>query len=956
MCRILRRACVFGLYDGGVAGVHERPAPTGSEEDYRGRFWVVRAKRTVLAAGAIERGFAFEGNDRPGVMTANAARAYANRFAVAAGKRGVIATNNDSAYAAARDLARAGVEVTLCDSRPDGAPDELSEGFEVLRGFAPVATVGGRGGVRAVEVTSTRSQPGGRVIPCTFVGVSGGWNPTVHLASHRGDRPVWDAALAAFVPLDGKNGIVVAGSARGIWGGDDCVRSGRAAASVAARELGRSVDAPEMPDRGGWRADIAPLYECRKSGGVGAKSFVDLQNDVTAADIRLSAAEGFTGAEHLKRYTTLGMSPDQGKTSNVVALGILGEATGRPLDECGVTTFRPPYDPVELGALGGRARGRGFRPVRRSPAHAWHNRTGGVMIDSGVWRRPWYYPRLNETVNEAYVREAAEARATVGLSDVSSLGKIAVQGPDAGAFLDRVYVNGFSKLPVGRARYGVMLRDDGIVFDDGTTWRLGEYEWFMTTTTALSGPVMTWLEYLLAVRFPDLRAHLTSVTDQWFGAAVAGPRAREVLSGVTEGVDLSDEAFPFMGVREGALRLEGGAAPCRIARISFSGELGYEIYVGADYGEAAMQALADGVAEAGGALYGLEALGALRIEKGHVTGAELDGRVTLTDAGLGRMASKTKAYIGRALAKRPELLREDRPRLVGVMPVDESETFAGGSVLCAETDVRGHGVGWVSSVTHSPALATGSVSASRRAGPPPGGTAWRSPRTRFGARRPGCGSFRRTCTMPKGSGSMVERVSALAAAYESGRFGAAPGAPPGVRLAEIANPSIVQFATWTRSLSETGRRIAAMGGATSAPPPGRWTPWGGGMLARVEPLKFWAIAAEASTRPLFEMDSEDGAALDLSHSRTGIRIDGKDAVALVQRYLAVDISASRFPDGSVASGLLDHISGTLLRADVEGQPSYDLYVPRTYAQSFWEEFYETARQFGVEVRDRMAGS
>ena len=702
--RIFPRTTVFGLYDGGVAGMHERSNDAENAGGYRSRFWVVRAARTIVAAGAHERGIAFPGNDRPGVMLASASRCYVNRFGVAPGRRAVVVATNDSGYEVARDLAEAGIAVTLADSRPEGPPQAGTTGFEVLRGMAPRRVLGGRG-AKSVEL----APPGEATVKplrlrCDVVAVSGGWNPAVHLLCHRGIRPDWDEDIAAFVPPEETAGFLTAGSVRGIWNTDACVVSGRAAGSAAARELGGAADGPEYPPRGGWEVPIQPVYEVRIAGDSGGKSFVDLQNDVSAADIRLSVREGYSAAEHVKRYTTLGMSPDQGKTSNVIGLGILSEERGLPLAECGITTFRPPYEPVEIGALAGRARGRHFRPIRRTPAHHWHYRNGALMIDSGLWKRPWYYPEMGEGVEEAYVREAETARKTVGLADVSTLGKIAVQGPDAPQFLDHVYVNGFSQMPVGRARYGVMLRDDGIVFDDGTTWRLSEHEFFMTATTAQAGPVMAWLENLLATRFPELRVHVTSVTDQWAAAAVAGPNSRTVLERVVADLDMSDEGFPYMGVREGQVRVSSGTIPCRIARISFSGELGYEVYVESDYGDALMSILSQEVRREGGAAYGLEALGALRVEKGHVTVAELDGRVSLGDAGLGRMASKKKPFIGKVLGERPELQSDDRPRLVGVFPVDESARFVSGSILCAEENVAGHGEGWVTAVTHSPAL------------------------------------------------------------------------------------------------------------------------------------------------------------------------------------------------------------------------------------------------------------
>jgi sarcosine oxidase subunit alpha len=427
---------------------------------------------------------------------------------------------------------------------------------------------------------------------------------------------------------------------------------------------------------------------------------VDFQNDVTTDDIELAAREGFRAIEHLKRYTTLGMATDQGRTSAVNALAIIAEARGRALPEIGVTTFRPPFAPVSIGALAGVERDQHLLPIRRSPMHDALVAQGARMLETGLWLRPWFYPQGTEDVDQAYLREMRLVREAVGICDVSTLGKIAVQGPDAGELLDRVYVNAFKSLPVGKARYGVMLRDDGIVMDDGTSWRLGEHNYFMTTTTANAGKVMAWLEELLETRWPELRVAVTSVTDHWAGASVAGPQARALLQAVLGDIDMANDAFPFMGVREG--RFDG--IPCRVARISFSGELAYEVYVPADHGAALWRALLEGAKARGGGAYGLEALGALRVEKGHVGGPELDGRATLDDLGLGKMASTRKPFIGSVLRKRTDLQRKDRPQLVGLVPVTRGETFKGGSILCEEGDDRGHGIGWVTSVTESPSL------------------------------------------------------------------------------------------------------------------------------------------------------------------------------------------------------------------------------------------------------------
>jgi sarcosine oxidase subunit alpha len=537
--------------------------------------------------------------------------------------------------------------------------------------------------------------------PCDLVAVSGGWSPVVNLLSHRGVKPAWDSAQACFLAVECAEPVSVAGSAAGVWNSDDCVASGQAAAGDAIQVLRGQMDKIIRPPVGGWQQPIQALYEVKVPGRK-LKSFVDPQHDVTTEDVRLAHREGFVSVEHLKRYTTLGMATDQGKMGNIIGLALMAEALGKEIPEVGTTTFRPPYTPVSIGALRGRSVGRHFRPLRRTPLHEWNLDHAGTMTEAGLWQRPWYFAREGEALADAYVREAETTRRTVGLCDVTSLGKIAVQGPDATVFLNRVYSNAFAKLPIGKARYGIMLRDDGLVMDDGTTWRLSETEYFMTTTTAHAAPVMAWLEELLQTRWSDLKVHVTSVSEQWAGIAVAGPCSRTVLEACVEDpARVSNDNFPFMGVIETVLK---DKIPCRIARISFSGELAYEVYTPSDYGPAAMDLLW-GVSEPmEGCLYGLEALGAMRIEKGHVTGAELDGRVTIEDAGLGRMASSKKSYIGSALRKRPELIREDRPRLVGIFPRDRHETFNAGAILCDADAVQGFGDGWISGVTHSPEL------------------------------------------------------------------------------------------------------------------------------------------------------------------------------------------------------------------------------------------------------------
>lgn len=707
---IMNRTTVFGLYDYGVAGLLERVTDHLSSADPRlprQRFWTLRAKHTILACGSLERHFAFGNNDCPGVMTTQATRTYLNRYGVLAGEQIVLATNNDSSYSTACELARAGASVTLLDARNQinkKVAQKLSAAnVDYRAGHTVVKANSGAEGVSSVLIGKANGSEWTATdqLPCDLVALSGGWSPLVNLISHRGVKPVWDPSTACFMPVDSSEPLTMAGSAAGIWNHDDCIKSGHSAASMAAKSLGKETTSVVMPATGGWNSPIKPLYEVTVPGKQ-FKGFVDPQHDVTCEDIRLAHREGFVSVEHLKRYTTLGMATDQGKVGNIIGIALMAEALGCEIPAVGTTTFRPPYTPISIGALSGQSVGAHFRPLRRTPMHNWNLVNGATMTEAGLWQRPWYFARGVETISSAYIREATTARKSVALCDVTSLGKIAIQGPDATEFLNRIYTNPFAKLPIGKARYGIMLRDDGFVMDDGTTWRLGESDYFMTTTTAHAAKVMVWLEELLQTRWHDLKVHVTTVSEQWAGVAVAGPKSRDTLLECVEDPGVMENAvFPFMGVIETTLK---GGIPCRIARISFSGEMAYEVYVASDFSPGLMDLLWPIVQSKDGCLYGTEALGALRIEKGHVTGAELDGRVTIEDAGLGKMASPNKSFIGSALRNRPDMQRHDRPRLVGIKPVDHNFTFHAGAILCSEDKVEGLGEGWITGVTHSPEL------------------------------------------------------------------------------------------------------------------------------------------------------------------------------------------------------------------------------------------------------------
>jgi sarcosine oxidase subunit alpha len=653
----------------------------------------------------MERPMVFAGNDRPGVMLAGAVRTYLNRFAVAPGRRAVVYTSGDDGWRTATALAQAGVEVAaVLDTRPAVAPALLAvareHGTRVMLGAQAVATRGWQG-LSSVDIREV----GGRVerIACDLLACSNGWNPTTHLTAHLGGRPVWDENIRAFVPGATPPGMAVAGAAAGRLTLAEALADGARLGHEAAAIAGFDGPASPAPKAAPEPSAGEPLWKAPST--TQHKAFVDLQNDVTASDVALAHREGFRPVEHLKRYTTLGMGTDQGKTSNLPGLGLMAELTGSTIPQVGTTVFRPPYTPVSIGALAGHHRGKEFRPTRLSPVHAWAERQGAVFVEAGLWLRSQYFPRAGEadwleTVN----REVQTVRSAVGLCDVSTLGKIDIQGEDAVEFLNRVYVNGWTTLAVGRARYGVMLREDGFVMDDGTTARLGAEHFIMTTTTANAARVMQHLEFCHQVLWPELDVQMVSVTEQWAQLAVAGPRSRDVLRAVVDPEhDISNDAFPYLAA--GPVTV-GGGIRARLFRISFSGELAYELAVPASYGNAAAEAIMRAGAPYGIAPYGTEALGVMRIEKGHVAGNELNGQTTARDLGLGRMVSTKKDFIGRVMAQRPALLQDDRPKLAGFRPVNRSERLRAGAhfIAVGAPSSAEHDEGYMTSVAFSPVL------------------------------------------------------------------------------------------------------------------------------------------------------------------------------------------------------------------------------------------------------------
>ena len=711
--RILPRTTALGLYDGSMAALLTRHGPQPADAAHgeaRETLTTLCAKSIVLATGAIERPLVFGDNDRPGVMLASAAQTYINRYAVALGRRVVVATNNDGAWASAAELKQSGAAVTLVDQRV--SVDEAllqgarAAGIDVELGSVVTQALG----TRAVRAATIRALATGREarFDCDLLCVSGGWSCTVHLSSHNGIKPVYRADIDSFVPGGFAPGHFGAGAVVGAFGAAAAVRDGASAGMAAGAFAGFSASAGADPAvaillRGEGLAVTAWRQEALRppAGGIRGKAFVDFQSDVTTRDIGTAHQEGYESVEHLKRYTTLGMGTDQGKTSNINAIGLMAGLRGRDIPATGTTTFRPPYTPVSIGALVGRNVGHHFRPVRRSPLHDWHAENGAVFIEAGPWMRAWYYRWAGDSAASAYLEEMRLVRSAVGIADVSSLGKIDVQGTDAAEFLNRVYVNGFAKLPVGKARYGVMLNDDATVLDDGTTARFAETRYFMTTTTAQAGEVMSHLEFLLQTAWTELDVQLVSITDEWCGMSVAGPGARAALELALPSADFSDAALPHMGCRE--LLLDG--VPLRVLRLSFSGELAYELYIPANRGTALWELLLARAAPLGIRPYGLEALASLRIEKGHVAGLELDHRTTLDDLGLGRMAGRDKAFVGRELRLRPGLQDPQRWSLVGIEGLEADAKLRGGAILFAAGDhVAGHGRGYITSVTWSTVL------------------------------------------------------------------------------------------------------------------------------------------------------------------------------------------------------------------------------------------------------------
>ena len=700
---LLARTTAFGWYDGNVFGAVERvqkhiaePSPTKPVE----RLWRIAAKQAILATGAEERPLVFGGNDIPGVMMATAARAYLNRYAVATGKKTAIFTTNDSGYALARDLEQSGVELAaIIDSRETGMKS-YSGSARVIAG----AVVRDAKGGKTLKEIAVQRDGKTEMLEIDMLAMSGGYSPIIHLAMHRGGKPVWSDEHHAFLAPATLKGLVLAGSSAGTAGIAACFQEGASTAATLIDLIGFTAKPMDMPTVEG---DIVapPSKPLWSIPGIKGKAFVDFQNDVHTADLGLAVREGYNHVELAKRYTTNGMATDQGKLSNVNAIGLLAEARGLSPADIGTTTFRPFYTPVSFGALTGASTGKHFQPVRTSPLHGWAEKQGAIFVETGLWfRSAWFVRDGEKTWRDSVDREVKNVRQNAGLCDVSMLGKIEVCGGDAAEFLNRVYCNGFLKLPIGRARYGLMLREDGFIYDDGTASRLAHDRFFMTTTTAQAAGVLTHLEFCAQAIWPELDVRITSVTDQWAQMAIAGPKARTILQRIVD-EDISNEAFPYLAAKE--VVLFGGRLTGRLFRISFSGELAYELAVPAGYGESVADALMEAGKNDGLQPYGVEALAVLRIEKGHVTHNEINGTVIPSDLGFGKMVAATKPdFVGKHMLPREGLMAPDRPQLVGVIPLDPATSFKTGSHVLKKDDAATleNDQGYISSSAYSPHL------------------------------------------------------------------------------------------------------------------------------------------------------------------------------------------------------------------------------------------------------------
>ena len=689
------RSQVFGYYDHNMTVMFERTGDhleKKSKYTPRQRLWYIRAKEVLLSTGSIERPIVFGNNDTPGVFLSAAAKEYMKVYGVLIGKKPIIFTNNDSAYETAIEFKKNAVEPLILDTREDQDSELINEAksmnINIKFSYAVIAANGYKK-VKSATIGKLNKDKTNfetiETIDCDSICVSGFWTPTVHLASQSGNKLKFDDKIDAFVPDKSKQNENSIGASNGTFTLKETLKSSFKIGSEVSKKITKKENLIQLPNTNERKYSSHDKFWCSPlPKGKHYKRFVDFQNDVAVSDIEVALREGYRSIEHVKRYTTLGMATDQGRTSNLNGLQLVANVEKKIVPQVGHTTFRPPFTPITIGTIVGREIGKEYMPTRKTPMHNWHQENNAVWVDAGAWKRPRYYKRGNETLLEASKREAKNVREHVGICDVTTLGKIDIKGPDSAEFLNRIYTNAWLKLPIGKARYGVMLREDGIVMDDGTTTRISENHYHMTTTTAQAANVLSHLEYYLQIVWPELNVNVVSTTEQWAGAAIAGPKSRDVLTKLFPKLDVSNEKLPFMGYMKGDLF----GVKARIFRISFSGELAYEVNIKSDYGLSMWEKIIEIGEEFKIQPYGTEALSTLRIEMGHVAGPELDGRTIPYDVSLEGLVSKKKDFIGKRSLEKEAFNKENRQKIVGLVPLDKKSSIPEGSHLVEDKNAK----------------------------------------------------------------------------------------------------------------------------------------------------------------------------------------------------------------------------------------------------------------------------
>ena len=692
---VKNRSQVFGYYDHNMLVMFERVSDhleKKSKFTPRQRLWYIRAKETILSTGSIERPIVFGNNDTPGIFLSAAAKEYMKVYGVLVGKKPLIFTNNDSAYETALEFKKNNVEPIILDTREEHSSELIDEakskGIDI-RFSHGVIVANGYKKVKSAKIGKLNKDKNSfekiETIECDCICVSGFWTPSVHLASQSGNKLKYEEKIDAFIPDKKKQHETSVGAANGSFTLEESLKNGFENGSNLSSKITDTKTEIAIPNVNEKKYGAHDKFWCMPlPKNENPKRFVDFQNDVSVSDIEIALREGYRSIEHVKRYTTLGMATDQGRTSNLNGLQLVSNIENKIVPEVGHTTFRPPFTPITIGTIVGREVGMEYMPTRKTPMHEWHEKNNAVFVDAGAWKRPRYYKEGNETLFEASKREAKNVRENVGICDVTTLGKIDIKGPDAAEFLNRVYTNAWMKLPIGKARYGLMLREDGIVMDDGTTTRISENHYHMTTTTAQAANVLSHLEYYLQIVWPELNVNVVSTTEQWAGAAIAGPKSRDMLSKLYPDLDVSNDALPFMGYKEA----DFFGVPSRIFRISFSGELAYEINVKSDHGMFMWEKMMEVGKEFGNQPYGTEALSTLRIEMGHVAGPELDGRTIPSDVSLNGLVSKKKDFIGKNSLGREAFNVESRQKIVGLIPIDRKSSIPEGSHIVQDQNAK----------------------------------------------------------------------------------------------------------------------------------------------------------------------------------------------------------------------------------------------------------------------------